>query len=235
MKSVGNGLNKIDAKPPSPLSSAPAKKWHPLTRLNFLIALVFIAYEIMTALVVSFWPGTIDGSMIDLLLIMGTIWWFGVVFCVFWVMSNAIWLSWHQIRERGENKPQLHNLLFGWGVPVIFVVLILSWFPIIEGLTDHRLKQEFETARPEMLQICNQILAEGSESTAIQVYRNIGDYTDLNVIYSDTIIYFERADIVRTFGYACVAEGTEVPQQDIFFEYEKIDERFYYFSEIEQS
>ncbi len=215
--------------------AAQIQKWHPLTRLNFLIALVFIAYEIVAALVVSFWPGTIDGSMINLILVTGMIWWFGVIFCLFWVTSNAIWLSWHQFNALEANKPQRHNLLFGWSVPIIFVGLIVSWFPIIDGLTAHRLHKEFESARPEMLTICDQILAEGPDSEAIHEYLQVGDYDDLNVIYSDTIIYFERADIARTFGYACVAEGTEVPDQDLFFEYEKIDERFYYFSEVEQS
>ena len=217
---------QTDNQPASPT-------WHPLARLNLWIVLGFGVFEIGAALVLLFLPGTIDGSMIDLLTILGAAWWFGIIFCMFWVASNAIWLSWSLYGKRQTNPFSWRNLLVGWSAPVIFSILMLTWVPVVETITEYRLDKEFHSARPDMLEICDQILAEGIESAALHDYKQIGDYTNINISAHDTAVYFERNGIGRTFGYVCVAQDTTLPSQDDIFEYDNIDARFYYFAEID--
>lgn len=207
--------------------------WHPLARLNFLISSFFLLFEIISALSLLLLPGTIDNSMVDVLFTLGLVWWCGIIFCIFWVTINALWLTWSIYSRRRSAPISWQNIIVGWSAPVIFVIMMTSWIPLVETVTDYRLNQEFQSARPEMLEICDSVLVEGNNSEAIRNYDTLGDFKNVNVILRQNEVYFERRDILRTFGYVCVAEGKTQPARDAIFEYEKIDDRFYYFAEIE--
>ena len=208
-----------------------SENWHPLARLNLIIALFFVVFQACAAVSLLTIPPAIDTRVVSVLLALGWVWWITVLFSLLWSVGNAGWLSYKAVSESRRLRPR--NLVVAWGGPVLLVVLIFTWQAVISLVTGYRLERDFENSRSDFLVVCSRVLDEGAESEEIRNDRALGVFESVDVLYDDRIVYFELGDDLRAYGYACVPDGTILPATNDLYDFEKIDDRFYNFSEIE--
>jgi hypothetical protein len=197
------------------------------------IMLFFVTFQACAAFSLLTIPTAIDTRVVSVLLALGWVWWITAFFAGAWVLWNAASLSLRAYRERHWRRLRSRNLWLAWTAPVVIVILMLTWQPVISVVADYRLAQDFENSRADFLVICDRVLAEGEDSKDISDDLELGVFSNVDVLYRDRVVFFEIGDNLRAYGYACVPEGETLPRRDDVNEYDKIDERFYNFSEIE--
>lgn len=206
------------------------RTWHPLARLNFLITSFFVLAESIAILSILLIPGAIDTRLASVLLALGWVWWITAFFSTAWVSWNASSLAWRALRRQDV---ETRNLVVAWLGPIIMIALMFLWEPLLGGVTAYRINLDFERSRDDFLIICDRIMEEGLTSPEIRDGAELGVFSKVDILYQDDVVYFELGDDLRAYGYVCVPEAMSLPSRDDVYEYDRIDDRFYAFSEIE--
>lgn len=207
--------------------------WHPLARLNLFISLFFFIFFGCTAISLLLMPGTIDTRIAQILLAIGWVWWITIFFSTVWVFWNALSLSISAYQSRHINPIRPRHLYRAWLAPIILILLIFMWQPLVGSITRYRSQKSFDESRSDFLIVCDRVLDEGLSSASIRDDIELGVFKNVDVLYQDNIVFFNIGDNLRTYGYACIEEGRYVPNKNDIYEFDKIDSRFYSFSEIE--
>ena len=206
------------------------KQWHPLARMNALVTLVFILLELLIVSAILLVPTTISSDVVNAFRQIICVWWLFSFICLIWVSLNALWVGWRALQTRSIN---LQNVLLTWTAPVIIAVLWVILPDLLQGVTDLRTNHDFNNSRSDFLIVCERIYAQGSVSPSIGDNQQLGVYSQVDVRFRDDIVYFQLGDSRREYGYICVKEGVTLPDKDRIYDYEKVDNRFYRFEEIE--
>lgn len=204
---------------------------NPLTRLNLMV-LIFL-FSIQVCFVVSILfivPSTLNQILAQALFWGPQLWCFASAIATLFLFWNAFRL-YTQYRLRYKFTTPT-NLALAFAAPAMLFVMVCVWLPVWSAVIDIRVNWDFERSRDDMVAICDEILAEGSQSDKIDTDAEVGRYSHVNVtLREDGRVYFDVGDESREVGYVCLPEGGDPPVDNNEYNFDEKDERFYYFEE----
>jgi hypothetical protein len=206
------------------------RQWHPLARLNTMISVFFVFLELIIVLTIFLVPTTLNRELAAAILNLTCVWWLIAFFCLVWVSLNAGWVSWRAIRDRDVGR---RNVLLAWAGPILIFILWLTVSDVLLRVAAFRANRDFDNSRSDFLIVCERVYAEGRGSSSIGDNQELGVFSEVDVRLRNEVVYFQLGDDLREYGYVCVQQDDTLPDEDNLYEYEKIDERFYSFQEIE--
>ncbi|MBI5930938.1 MAG: hypothetical protein HY862_16630 [Chloroflexi bacterium] len=204
---------------------------HPITRLNLLILAFFVSLQACALLVVLTSPPTIDSRVAQMLQTLDDSWCLITLIGFLWVGYNAIQLA--ITNARRFQYTTRRNVVVACLTPLIIVILMLIWRPLLRTTIDYRLDSAFDRSRNDLLATCDRVLEEEVYSDAIQNGVELGAYNRVNILLHDGVVWFDVGDNLRAYGFVCVPVGGKLPEVLQHYEFKKLDDRFYEFSEIE--
>lgn len=204
--------------------------WHPLTRFNILILLTFVLMQSCMIGTVFVLPGSINPNLAGFLLLFPTMW-CGMALIGFLVM---MWMAFRLTRmsSRRINYTTRRNLIMVWTAPTALFFLMTIWFPILSFVLTIRSDWNFDRSREALIDRCDTILNEGSETALVGDDLEIGVYSHVNItLRDDGSVWFDIGDDLRSIGYVCLPTDGEPPRDNDEYTFERKDDRFYLFVE----
>lgn len=212
-------------------------KWHPQARLGILFVAFFLFLQMCYLLSILAIPTAINPGAATVLLIFPPMWLLTATIATGYLIYNASRLNVQY--NRRVNYTAQRNLFVAWSAPLLMAVLIFVMFftPLVEEAFRYRREANFNASRDEMLAICEEILEEGSRSDAIRSNTVVGVFTQVRISLraDESQVWFDVGDVSGEVGYICIQPGASALQDDERYEYERKDDRFYFFLEREEA
>lgn len=212
-------------------------KWHPQARIAVMFVLAFFVLQVCYLLMVVTIPTTLNTGFATFLLIFTPMWFFMATISTMYLLYNAYSLQNKAAQRVNYTEPR--NLVVAWLGPIMLSFLIFIWFftPLVETVYEWRRDRNFEQSRAEMLTICETVLEEGPRSNELRDIAEVGVFTLVRVSLRNEgqEVWFDVGDNSGEVGYVCLAEGAAPLRDDDTYTFERMDDRFYFYLERDES
>lgn len=209
-------------------------KWHPQARLAVMFIMVFVVLQVCYIFFVATLPSALTPNAATALLVALPMWVLTAGIATIYLFYNAFRLL-RQFQRRYRYAPR-RNLVVVWVAPFVMIgmIIMVTGTPYIETIFEWRRERSFNASRADMLDICERVLATGPSSSLIRSNAEVGVFTQVRISLRDeTQVWFDVGDSRREVGYICLEADAPIPETNDVYEFERQDERFVFFSELE--
>ncbi len=212
-----------------------ARAFHPITRLNLIIFVMLVSLQIcMLVSVLFFIPATFDVALANLMLLLPQFWCVLAIIGLIYLFWNAFRLNVQYQRRMGITSSR--NLALAWAAPILLLVLMATWFSMLQTVFDLRSEWDFKRSQDEMMVVCDEILAEGLGSPYLGRDETVGRYNRVNVtLRDDGWVWFDIGDERMQVGYVCLPTDMEPPEDNSDYQFTRKTDRFYFYEEQSSS
>lgn len=206
------------------------KAWHPLTLVNLAFLFFLILAQLGLIITLMLIPSSVAPVVGNVLIVYPWVWLLAALFSLLLLFWNALRVNirYHQLVDYTDTR----NLVAVWAAPIIVMILMAVWLPLLEVVLDARTDWDFQRSRDEMLAVCDQVLAEGYGAAAIGDEQEIGVFNHAEVrLRRDGRVWIEIGEARGEIGYVCIPADGAPPEDTERYTFERKDDRFYFYEE----